>query len=82
MATLGVLALLACVGENPAEFLARHQSGDRRAVLPEDTHENELSALRGLRVPSYVSIERDDSKVWDIVEADRSSTRPGGRALS
>ena len=77
MAALGVLALLACVSENPAEFLARHQSGDWSAGPPEDTRENELSALRGLRVPSYVSIERDDSKVWDIVEADRSSTHPG-----
>ena len=74
VATPAALALLASTGENPAELLARHQSGDWGTVPPEDARENELAVLRGFRVISSYPVGEEDEKVWIITEADRSST--------
>ena len=74
VATPGTLALLADAHTNPAELLARHQSGDWGDVLPEDTRENELSVLQGFRILSSYPVGEDGEKVWIITEADRSST--------
>ena len=74
VATPGALALLAHAHTNPAELLARHQSGDWGEVLPEDTRENELSILRGLRIFSSYHVGEGAERIWIITEADRSST--------
>ena len=74
VATPGALALLADAGENPAEFLARHQGGDWGEVPPEDARENELSVLRGFRILSSYQVGEGSKRVWIITEADRSST--------
>jgi hypothetical protein len=74
VATPAALALLAAVGENPAELLARHQSGDWGEVPPEDARENDFSGKHGFRIISCYAVGRAAERVWIITEADRSST--------
>lgn len=73
VATPGALAELNKAGENPAKYLARHQSGDWGIVPPEDAAENELSLRQGFRILSAYKL-RTGQKLWIITEADRSST--------
>ena len=74
VATPAALALLAAAGENSAELLARHHSGDWGEVPPEDARENELAILQGFRVISSYPVGANGERVWIITEADRSST--------
>jgi hypothetical protein len=72
-ATPGALALLASAGQNPAELLDRHTSGDWGEIPPEDARENKLSVREGFRILSSYPVGAGE-KVWIITEADRSST--------
>ena len=74
VATPAALALLASAGENMAELLTRHQSGDWGEVPPEDASENNFSVKHGFRILSCYAVGRAGERVWIITEADRSST--------
>lgn len=73
VATPGALAALDEAGQNPNEFLERHQSGDWGEVPSEDWNENELSVKEGFRVLSAYTLSTG-KKIWIITEADRSAT--------
>lgn len=70
--TQGALNALLVAGQDPAELLDRHRSGDWGEVPPEDAAENRRSVLHGWRILSSYVI--GDGQVWIITEADRSST--------
>jgi hypothetical protein len=71
--TLGALQALADAGQHPAEFLARHVTGDWGDLCDEDKEENELSVEQGFRILSAYKLQ-SGAKVWVITEADRSAT--------
>ena len=71
--TPGALRALEGAGQLPAEFLARHVTGDWGELCDEDKAENELSIERGLRVFSAYKLHTG-AKVWVITEWDRSVT--------
>ncbi len=64
-------ALLAA-GQDPADLLDRHRSGDWGEVPPEDAKENRSSVVHGFRILSSYRV--GEGRVWIITEADRSST--------
>jgi hypothetical protein len=75
MATRNVLKALAQAGVDPAQLLARHQTGDWGELPRGDIHENHLSLRHGWRLFSSYPIEDGGArKVWVITEADRSVT--------
>ena len=71
--TPGALEALEEAGQDPWEFLRRHQSGDWGEVCEEDKQENELSLREGFRLLSAYTT-RKGVKIWIITEADRSAT--------
>lgn len=71
--TPGVLMVLQETGQEPTEFLARHQAGDWGEVSEEDRRENELSLREGFRLLSVYRTAKG-VKLWVITEADRSAT--------
>jgi hypothetical protein len=73
VATPGALAALTAAGQNPAEFLARHQSGDWGEVSAEDWQANNHALTAGNRVLSAYRL-KDRTKIWVITEADRTLT--------
>ena len=74
LATPGALQELKDAGQDPMEFLARHQQGDWGDDLPEeDKQENERSLWNHLRILSAYTLNTG-VKIWIITEADRSST--------
>jgi len=73
VATPGALKAIKVAGQEPAEFLKRHQAGDWGEVCEEDCQENELSLKQGLRLLS-VYYTAKGVKLWVITEADRSAT--------
>ncbi len=74
LATPGALQELKDAGQDPMEFLSRHQHGDWGDDLPEeDKKENERSLWHHLRILSAYSL-KTGVKIWIITEADRSST--------
>ena len=73
VATPGALSALATAGHSPQEFLDRHASGDWGELSEEDRRENEFSIAEGLRILSAYRLQ-DETKIWIITEADRSST--------
>ncbi len=73
VATPGALTAFEESGENPHEYLRRHQIGDWGDLCDEDRQENEYSLLHGFRLLSAYRL-RNDVKIWVISEADRSST--------
>lgn len=60
-------------GQDPAELLSRHVTGDWGEVPDEDKKENELSVEKGFRILSSYELATGE-KVWLITEADRSAT--------
>jgi hypothetical protein len=74
VATPAAVALLSAAGENPAELLARHQNGDWGVMPPEDAKENDFSVKHGFRIISSYAVGRAGERVWNITEADSSST--------
>jgi len=73
VATPGALEAIQEAGQEPAEFLLRHQAGDWGDVCEEDRQENELSLKKGFRLLS-VYYTAKGVKLWVITEADRSAT--------
>jgi len=83
VATPGALQALEAAGQQPAQFLDRHVSGDWGELDEEDKRENEFSVRNGLRILSAYPLERlfsragttsGGDKLWIITEADRSAT--------
>lgn len=72
VATPKALNALLAVGQDPAELLDRHRSGDWGEVPTEDAKENWFSVAHGLRILSSYRVGED--RIWIITEADRSST--------
>ena len=72
VATPGALNALVAAGQDPADLLDRHRSGDWGNVPPEDAKENRRSIEHGWRILSSYPI--GPSRIWVITEADRSST--------
>jgi hypothetical protein len=54
------------------ECLKRHLFGDWGEVCPEDQESNRVALMNGFRLLSSYTV--DDTKIWVITEADRSST--------
>jgi hypothetical protein len=73
VATPGALQALEAAGEQPAQFLDRHASGDWGELDEEDKQENEFSVRNGFRILSAYSTSAGE-KIWIITEADRSAT--------
>lgn len=73
VATTGAYLAMKESGDNPAEYLARHITGDWGNVPPEDAAENELSVREGFRILSSYRLS-DGTRIWIITEADRSVT--------
>lgn len=71
--TIGAREVLAESGEQPFEFLKRHQVGDWGLVCEDDAKENILSVRENFRILSVYKTKLDE-KIWIITEADRSST--------
>jgi hypothetical protein len=72
-ATPGVLEALSDAGQDAAQFLCRHQSGDWGDLTEDDKRENEFSMDKHLRIFSAYHLS-DGTKIWIITEADRSIT--------
>ena len=73
VATPGALRALEVAGEQPAQFLDRHTSGDWGELDQEDKRENEFSLRNGFRILSAYTTHAGE-KIWIITEADRSAT--------
>lgn len=73
VATPGALEALQQAGDNAAQFLRRHVTGDWGQVSAEDAAENDFSVQNGYRILSVYRLS-DGTKIWIITEADRSST--------
>jgi hypothetical protein len=73
VATPGALQALEAAGEQPAQFLDRHASGDWGELDDEDKQENEFSLRNGFRIFSAYTTSAGE-KIWIITEADRSAT--------
>ncbi len=73
VATPGALEVLQQAERDPAEFIARHITGDWGDLEDEDKQENELSVEQGFRILSAYKLD-DNTKIWIITEADRSAT--------
>ena len=71
VATQGILALDLAL-DTITHLLRRHQTGDWGEINDEDRRENELSVKQGFRIMSVYTV--NDTKIWIITEADRSST--------
>jgi len=73
VATPGALEALARAGETPLPYLVRHVAGDWGDLDEDDKAENESALKDGLRILSAYRLS-DETKIWVITEADRSST--------
>ena len=73
VATPGALQALENAGQEPEEFLNRHDRGDWGEVSDEDKQENEFSVQQGFRILSAYTTSAGE-RIWIITEADRSAT--------
>jgi hypothetical protein len=73
VATPGALAAMVAAGQDPAELLARHRNGDWGEVPQEDWQANNDALVAGNRILSAYRL-KDQTKIWVITEADRTST--------
>jgi hypothetical protein len=73
VATPGALDALLIAGQTPGNFLRRHVAGDWGDLDEDDRRENESSLSDGFRLLSAYRLS-DDTLIWVITEADRSST--------
>ncbi len=71
--TSGAVEALEESGEQPHEFLRRHQTGDFGELSESDRRENELSIAQGFRILSAYRT-RAGVKLWVLTEHDRSAT--------
>lgn len=72
VATRGVMALMQEGRVNPAELLARHESGDWGDLDAEDVRANEQAVTNGDRILSAYYV--DTEKYYVVTEFDRSYT--------
>ena len=73
VSTPGALGALEEAGQNPIEFIQRHQTGDWSEMDEHDRQENQRSVEQGLRILSSYSLS-SSQKLWLITEWDRSVT--------
>lgn len=73
VATPGAIELMDQHGAAPSDLLDRHIRGDYGDVCEEDKAANDEAIEQGERILSSYTIA-DESKLWIITEADRSST--------
>ena len=73
VATPGALAALDQTGEQTLGFLARHGTGDWGDLDEHDQSMNSRAVFLGDRILSAYTLS-DQTKIWIITEADRSST--------
>jgi hypothetical protein len=71
--TMGAEEALDESNQQPQDFLALHQIGDWGLVCESDKKENEFSLVNGFRLLSAYRTA-NDTKLWVITEANRSST--------
>jgi hypothetical protein len=69
VATAGALAELEQSGQQPAEFLARHQNGDWGELCAQDAHLNDRALVDGSRILS-VYLTHAGSRLWVITDAE------------
>ena len=73
VATPGALEAFAATGELITRYVAKHQSGEWGLLDRHDLRANEKALKQGARLLSAYHL-KDDTKIWIITEADRSST--------
>ena len=73
VATPGALRALVDAGQDPMEFIRRHQSGDWGDVDDEDKRENDFSVTHGFRILNAYRTAQG-IKIWVLTEANRSAT--------
>jgi len=73
VATPGALEAFAMTGELVTSYVAKHQCGEWGMLDRHDIRANEQAVKHGARLLSAYQL-RDDTKIWIITEADRSST--------
>jgi hypothetical protein len=71
--TPGAISAFEECGENPHDYLRRHQAGDWGDLCEADRQENEFSLTHGFRLLSSYHLN-SEVKIWIITEADRSAT--------
>ena len=71
--TPGAIEALEESGQQPIDFLHRHQSGDWGDLGKEDKRENEFSVSRALRILSKYHTVNGEA-LYVITESDRSAT--------
>jgi hypothetical protein len=74
VATPGAMETLEELGVTPLSLIDRHISGDWSDMDAEDQEANRQAIKNGSRVFSSYRFPPDDTKIWVITEADRSST--------
>jgi hypothetical protein len=73
VATPGVLQAIEKTGESPIAYLSRHCHGDWGDLTDLDKQANIEALAGGTRILSAYHLI-DGTKIWVIIEADRSST--------
>ena len=73
VATPGALAAFAATGERIIRYVAMHQCGEWGTLDADDIRANEAALRCDARLLSAYHL-RDDTKMYIITEADRSST--------
>jgi len=73
VATPGAIDAMERATASPLVLLARHVTGDWGDLCDEDKAANERAVSAALRLLSAYNLS-DDTEVWIITEADRSST--------
>ncbi len=72
-ATPGALEAFRVSGDGILAYLIKHLALDPGDLSPEDVRENQLSVEQGFRILSSHRLS-DETRIWIITEADRSST--------
>ena len=73
VSTPGALDAMNGCEDTPLPYLARHLRGDWGDVSAGDKKANDFDLTHGGRLLSAYTL-KDDTKIWIITEADRSST--------
>ncbi|MGH7782276.1 MAG: hypothetical protein ACREO5_00305, partial [Candidatus Binatia bacterium] len=73
VATPAALAALERTGEDARSFIRRHITGDWGDLSQTDKQENDCAIDIPLRILSAYTL-KDQTKIWVITEADRSSS--------
>lgn len=73
VSTPAALEAFARTGQDPRVFIQRHITGDWGDLPEADKQENDVSIDINLRILSAYTLS-DQTKIWIITEADRSST--------